>query len=159
MPGVSIFSSPSEADLSTNSFYMTPGCPLAFSYTDVSVTTMCNYDWGFAIYILQWKTHPLSYSTGTMDIVYWIWSVNYTWIYLFQSQAWNFTLCYRCSMLLRARKNRNSTFKCFLHSRCHDSISYPRWFENCKHGPHYLEKALISAIFWCMINRMRLCQC
>lgn len=57
MPGVSIFSSPSEADLLTNSFYMTPGCSLAFSYTDVSITTMCNYDWGFVIYILQWKNH------------------------------------------------------------------------------------------------------
>lgn len=45
MPGVSSFSSPSETDLLTNSFYMTRGCPLAFSYTDVSITTMCNYDW------------------------------------------------------------------------------------------------------------------
>lgn len=70
MSGVSSFRSPSEADLLTNSFYMTPGCPLAFSYTDVSITTMCNDDWCFAIYILQWKNHSLSSSTGTMDIVY-----------------------------------------------------------------------------------------
>jgi hypothetical protein len=66
MLGVSIFSSPSEADLLANSFYKTPGCPLPFYYTDVSITTMCNSAGDWQSTFSSGKNHSLSSSTSTM---------------------------------------------------------------------------------------------
>lgn len=65
MPGMSIFSSPSSADLLASSFYMTLCYPLVFSYTDVSLTTTCKSNAALRFRSLNVKNHALSNGTST----------------------------------------------------------------------------------------------
>lgn len=72
MPDVSIFSSPSKADLLANNFYMTLCCPLVFSHIHVSITTKCNSNAALWFRFSSVKIIHYHMAAALWGIVYWI---------------------------------------------------------------------------------------
>lgn len=147
MPDVSILSSPSKADLLVNSFYMTPGCPWLFSYTDVSITTPCNSNTVLWFRFVSAKNHPLSYGTSTME--YCLLNLNsklHVSLFILKPTL-KFPLALQRQYVIKSKKG----YQFFLQMFClpwGDRIQYcaQGGFENHKHRPHS-EVPILNSVF------------